>query len=381
MQPLISIIFSYRNRDLDRVERCLNSLKDQTNKHFEVLFVDYGSDENVSKNIKEIVEKYEFAKYIFTDSRGTPWNRAKALNVGIRNAVGKYIMTTDIDLIFHPNFLGYIANNIENNIVFHAQCYYIPESFNNYENVFSNTSFEITNAESVLGICQIALKEKLLEINGFDEFYRIWGLEDHDLKDRLINVGLEYKLIPLTEAPLYHQWHPIVSDRNKSINPDGWYKTLKNYYDNNKTIKRNNDDWGKIIDTKERKALNIYNNIDEYDSTFSFDFPKLNSFVLFEKYFNELNSNEHLIIKFTEKHRPSHKKSMGSKIIDIINNSFKIFTKNHQIINTAINSSEYISAKEIRDFIYFFILYNENKIEDYYIDYDCYNINIIFVKK
>ena len=102
----LSIIFGFKNRDTVRVRRCLDSLQQQSLKEFHVCFVDYGSEDNVSGEIQALVQRYSFCKYVHVPSQGQFWNRGHALNIGVRQSKpSEYILTTDIDLVFPPNFI------------------------------------------------------------------------------------------------------------------------------------------------------------------------------------------------------------------------------------------------------------------------------------
>jgi len=55
--------------------------------------------------------------------------------------------------------------------------------------------------------CNLAAwRENLLNINGFDETYAGWGLEDSDLTIRLIRSGI-YRKSARFAAPVIHLWH------------------------------------------------------------------------------------------------------------------------------------------------------------------------------
>jgi glycosyltransferase involved in cell wall biosynthesis len=56
--------------------------------------------------------------------------------------------------------------------------------------------------------CNLAAwREDLLTVNGFDEEYQGWGLEDSDLTIRLLHAGLRRKSARFA-APVVHLWHP-----------------------------------------------------------------------------------------------------------------------------------------------------------------------------
>src|SRR5213080_966339 len=104
-----SIVVAFRNRDANRVRFFLDSLKWQSHKDFELIFVNQGSDEHVCEWVEELVGRYSFVHYIYNCSRGHLWNKSNALNIGIRAAIGSYIVIADIDIIFSPDFLEKIS--------------------------------------------------------------------------------------------------------------------------------------------------------------------------------------------------------------------------------------------------------------------------------
>jgi hypothetical protein len=56
--------------------------------------------------------------------------------------------------------------------------------------------------------CNLAAwREDLLAVDGFDEGYQGWGLEDSDLTIRLLHAGLRRKSARFA-APVLHLWHP-----------------------------------------------------------------------------------------------------------------------------------------------------------------------------
>ena len=59
----------------------------------------------------------------------------------------------------------------------------------------------------ILGANTSVHARNLLAINGFDEEYLDWGYEDDDFGRRLYRSGARSS-IAITEAILFHQWHP-----------------------------------------------------------------------------------------------------------------------------------------------------------------------------
>lgn len=260
---LLTVVFGFKNRDIQRVKRCLNSLKSQTYNKFNVIFIDYGSDVSVSKEISMLVSSFDFCKYIYSDTRGWPWNRSKALNIGIRQSETKYVMTSDIDLIFDNYFVERMMEHVGENSAVHASCYYLPPNFKRWNDLSKlNTTFGAP-CKDALGLLLLLSKENYVKVGGFDEYYQFWGVEDRDLEHRLIKSGIKTKWLDLTKCILYHQWHPIHNNKTFSFMPIGYWEDAELYYGGNiKNVVRNLDDsWGHVVARESRPALNLLDKV------------------------------------------------------------------------------------------------------------------------
>lgn len=74
---------------------------------------------------------------------------------------------------------------------------------------FGNTPFRKRSPWQWQGVktCNLSLwRADFLRVNGFDESYAGWGLEDSDLVIRLIHAGVRYKSARFA-APVFHLWH------------------------------------------------------------------------------------------------------------------------------------------------------------------------------
>ena len=100
----ITILYAYRNREISRVKRSLDSLASQTKQNFNVIFVDYGSKKETASEIKELVKHFSFCNYHYLFSELQPWNKSKAFNYVLKNLDSEYCFTADVDMIFHPEF-------------------------------------------------------------------------------------------------------------------------------------------------------------------------------------------------------------------------------------------------------------------------------------
>src|SRR5215204_1188495 len=100
----ITILYTFRNRDTRRIKNSLDSLAKQSVQNFNVIFVDYGSNDVVSSEIRVLLNQYDFVTYIYLFTQEQPWNKCKALNYAIRNLESDYCFTADADMIFHSKF-------------------------------------------------------------------------------------------------------------------------------------------------------------------------------------------------------------------------------------------------------------------------------------
>lgn len=110
-EKLISIIVPVYNVE-EYLERCINSILNQTYKNWEVIFINDGSIDRSLEILKEYKEKDKRIKIIDKKNAGS----GAARNEGIASSRGEYIAFLDSDDWYEKNFLEKLYNNlIENN--------------------------------------------------------------------------------------------------------------------------------------------------------------------------------------------------------------------------------------------------------------------------
>lgn len=206
MNKSISLIFAYRNRDSDRIINAMRSLEKQTDPDFEVIFVDYGSIEGFAQKVHKALSQFSFVRYFYVAHPGLLWNKSKAFNYGIKKSDSEYIITADIDLIFHHEFIV-SARKLASPKTYTVFSYaYLQEK----ESPSANSDIQYSELKpSHTGYITgsgLYPKAALKKVHGFDEFYHFYGSEDEDLFLRLEHLGL--KKIDEEKNMLAHQWHP-----------------------------------------------------------------------------------------------------------------------------------------------------------------------------
>ena len=109
-EELISIIIPIYNAE-KYIERCINSLKNQTYKNIEIICINDGSTDNSLNILKRIAITDNRIKIIEQENKGV----SVARNKGIESAKGKYIMFLDSDDWFELTTCEKVINEIDIN--------------------------------------------------------------------------------------------------------------------------------------------------------------------------------------------------------------------------------------------------------------------------
>lgn len=106
----ISVLTPIYNHKIEYVRKCLESLSSQTFENIEFLLIDNGADEKSKQLIKEFVEKdSRFKDLHIKVNKGV----AKALNLGLDNAEGKYIGIVESDDWAFPDMYQKLYDQIK----------------------------------------------------------------------------------------------------------------------------------------------------------------------------------------------------------------------------------------------------------------------------
>lgn len=215
MKDKISIIYANRNKDIQRIKSTLHSLEGQEAQNFEVVIVDYGSDSDLVHNLQELVSGYGFVRLFSLEVSQLLWNKSKALNYGIKKAIGSYIFIADVDLIFHPKTTIFFEEKLNSEYFFLFKMGYLTRTESH--KLTEDYDFEMLSAKRfgrVNGMI-LAPKGALEKVNGLDEFFHFYGAEDEDLFARLENAG--YLRKEISEPLFLHNWHQSFSGSEDKI--------------------------------------------------------------------------------------------------------------------------------------------------------------------
>ncbi len=400
----LNIVITHRNRDINAVKNCLESLIAQTlfeKIKIKIFFLDYGTEDILAQELKNFIENLnkkvllpsgedlggvsKKIYYIYHNSKGQFWNKSHAFNLAfdfikknnlqenILNA--EYLLLLDVDLVLEKNVLAKIWEIRNENQTFILPFYRLPK------NILANDAFsnplEIQNSLKNTLICasgNIFFYEKWLEkVGGFDEFYRFWGMEDNDFLKRLENAGSKIVFLENEKLPIFHQWHPVLSQ----ILPKGWQTQINAYFEktqNNISITPPLGVWG-VNRITENIFLDFFNQ--NFDKNAVTDCPIIELKSPFEKSFLEVTSaffglekGKSLIFfgntDFFQKTESKKNKTFFQKIIKFLNNFFQKIKFSYRFIDVITHELGYLSPLQLRDWVFYFVLTHEKFLEDYY---------------
>lgn len=253
--PALTVVIGFRDRAIDLLERCLASLANQTVPDFEVVVVDYGSAPAAARAAQAAAAKHPFCRYVYSETRGYPWSRARALNVGVRRAESAFVMTTDVDMIFPPDFVAILLEHAAPDRVLYCSPYYLPQYFDDWAHLDRHIPQLQRGDRSQYGGCQCVPTALMQQIRGFDEYYRYWGIEDIDLNYRLKRAGL-HEVWLNDRTHLFHQWHPYSGFRSFELMPVGaWGRIQQHRMRHQHETERNSEGWGQVYTASTRPVF------------------------------------------------------------------------------------------------------------------------------
>lgn len=135
-EDFISIVVPVYNVEF-YLRKCLDSIINQTYKKIEIILIDDGSTDDSGKICDEYAKKDSRIKVIHKENGGL----SDARNVGIANAIGKYITFIDSDDYVDVDYVEYLYNLIKK--------YNTDISFCKFQSIFNNKKInKIINGKS-----------------------------------------------------------------------------------------------------------------------------------------------------------------------------------------------------------------------------------------
>jgi len=122
-QPVVTVIVAARDEE-HSISQCLQSLIQQTypSSNYEIIIVDDGSTDMTASLVRSFSELHDNI-HLLSLPVGTERGRGRkpmAIAIGISQAAGEIILTTDADCMAPPRWIERMVNHFEENVVFVA---------------------------------------------------------------------------------------------------------------------------------------------------------------------------------------------------------------------------------------------------------------------
>ena len=238
-QPQVSIIVPVYNVE-NYIERCLNSLVNQTFKDIEIITINDGSTDKSLELLNKYAKEDIRISVIDLGDEGVSYCR----NLGIEKANGKYIMFVDSDDWIDSSMVEVMYKKAEENKLDLVMCSYIREFKDHSKEKIFNLPQEIIYKDNevkneLLRKLVGPIKEELSNPEMLDALGTVWGklyradiLKENKIKfvdlkeigsaeDTLFNIfTFNYlKKVMFLNKPMYHYWRDNPKSVTSQYNP------------------------------------------------------------------------------------------------------------------------------------------------------------------
>lgn len=232
-----AVIVTTYNRP-DALAAALAGYFDQSDRNFELLVADDGSTDETRELVESLALRAPFAlHHVWQEDLG--FRPGAARNRAVARTQADYLLFVDGDCVPAQNFVRMHKALAEKECFLSGSRVLLSESFT--QRVLAerlplhrwraarwlrawlardvnrllplltlpDTPFRNRSPQKWQGVktCNLSLwRADFMRVNGFDESYSGWGLEDSDLVIRLIHAGVRHKSARFA-APVYHLWH------------------------------------------------------------------------------------------------------------------------------------------------------------------------------
>jgi glycosyltransferase involved in cell wall biosynthesis len=248
----ITLIIVTYNRP-DALAAILHSIEKQSELPHEVIIADDGSTEETQKLLEKMSAGFP-APLLHVWQPDAGFRTSRIRNEAIKISHGEYFIFYDGDLVLHPRFIEDFRKNARvgealigsrafinqkttskilksRNFDFRLPLVFAAiekNKLNTFRMPFLSSLFRpVTYSIKLRGGLLGVWKKDLFEVNGWNEDFEGWGLEDSELLVRLGNYGIVFRKMKF-RAITYHLWHENEKRERLSANRDLLENSIKN---------------------------------------------------------------------------------------------------------------------------------------------------------
>ncbi len=235
----VSLVISTYNWP-EALELCLISVLNQTHMPDEVLIADDGSKEETRRLIDSYKSRFK-VPFVHVWHEDLGFRLAMIRNRALRATTGDYIVQVDGDVILDSHFIADHIDVAERGCFIRGTRCCITEEVSRQLLQEKRASLKIyskglksrfnasrlpfafsrkeSEATKVKGCNMAFWKEDLVKVNGYNNQLQGWGHEDEELCCRLINLGLQKKIVKM-HAVVYHLHHKLCSRESEDLHKE-----------------------------------------------------------------------------------------------------------------------------------------------------------------
>jgi glycosyltransferase involved in cell wall biosynthesis len=245
------IIITYNRPDF--LDVVLHSIEKQSELPYEVIIADDGSAEETLQLIEKRRTRFP-VPLLHAWHPDAGFRIAKIRNEAIKISEGDYFIFSDGDLVLHPRFIEDFRKNARAGEALIGSRVFLSSGATfgilktgniNFRNSLFTSAFE-KNRINALRISFLSFlfpaepykkklrggllgvwKKDLIEVNGWNEDFEGWGLEDSEFLVRLHNNGTKFRKMKF-RAITYHLWHTNQKRERLSENRELLENSIRN---------------------------------------------------------------------------------------------------------------------------------------------------------
>jgi O-antigen biosynthesis protein len=252
-KPLVSVIIPCYNYGMF-IKEAINSVLAQTFQRFEILVIDDGSTDVLTKNVLRNL-RYDKMKIIHQENQGL----ARTRNIGATLAAGKYLCYLDADDEIEPTYLEETLSVLESDASL-GSCYSWVRCFGDIDSIWETQDLDPfflrqrTTAPSHSVIRKEAW-ERVKELNGagfltrYDGYFEDWvfwidmvqcGYRGQVIREPLIRYRVHKTSLGATHKPGWKKMLPVLHEDRKEFFGDRSYRKRLEKSLNKRIYIRNN---------------------------------------------------------------------------------------------------------------------------------------------